>query len=186
MPSIDSMSKQEFADYALTQNITLNVSMTKAEMIADYQKSLGVAEETPAPVVEETPAPVVEETPAPVVEETPAPVVDETVLTEEEASIVEEAVTEVEAAPAEPTAEEIAIAEANVAKLIADAEAVKAEEERIANLPEEEQIEMVQWTVEEAIGILRYALARGKNKKPFEQSDKIYLLINQIEESVKY
>ncbi len=178
MPSIDSMSKQEFADYALTQNITLNISMTKTEMIADYQKSLGVAEETPAPVVDETPAPVVDETPAPIVEETP--------LTEEEAIIVEEAVSEVEAALAEPTAEEIAIAEANVAKLIADAEAVKAEEERIANLPEEEQIEMVQWTVEEAIGILRYALARGKNKKPFEQSDKIYLLINQIEESVKY
>lgn len=121
MSSIDSMSKQEFADYALTQDITLNISMTKAEMIDDYQKSLGVGSEE-APVVE---APVVE-------------------------------------APTTYTPEEIAAAEADVARLFAAAQAMNAEEERIANLPAEEQVELVQWTIEEAIGILRYAVSRGK------------------------
>lgn len=85
-----------------------------------------------------------------------------------------------------PTPEEIAAAESAVAAQIAEAEAIKAEEERIASLSEEEQIELAQWTVEEAIGILRYAVSRGKNKKPYFQEDKIHNLIVQIEEAIQY
>ncbi len=100
--------------------------MTKAEMIADYNASLGVLVEAPV----------------------------------------------VEAPPSADT-------------LFAEAVARNAEEERIAALPVEEQVELVQWTIEEAIGILRYATLRGRNKKPLFQEDKILNLIDEIETSAK-
>lgn len=134
--NLDSMTKQELADYALTLGITLDTSATRAEM--DIAFNTALAELTP------------------------------------------------QEAPVEPTVEEIAAAEAAVAAQIAEAEAVKAEEARIASLSEEEQIELVQWTVDEAIWILRYAISRGKNKKPYFQEDKINNLINQIEVEIQY
>lgn len=70
--------------------------------------------------------------------------------------------------------------------LFAEAQARNAEEARIASLPVDEQVELVQWTVEEAIGILRYAVSRGKDKKPYFQEDKIVSLIDKIEESIQY
>lgn len=122
MPSIDSMSKQEFADYALTQGVTLNISMTKVEMVEDYNKSLNII-----PDITAVDTPVVD---TPVVD-TPAP-------------------------------EVTVVAPPSVDTLFAEAQARNAEEERIAALTADEQVELVQWTVEEAIGILRYAISRGK------------------------
>lgn len=140
------MTKQELADYALTLWVTLNVSMTKAEMIDDYNKSLGIVVDAPVVVASSD---VQEVTP----EVTPEVTVD-----------------------APPSAD----------TLFAEAVARNAEEERIMSLPVEEQVELVQWTIEEAIGILRYAVSRGKKGQRFSQEDKMLLLIDKIEESIQY
>lgn len=147
--NLDSMTKPELADYALTLGITLSTDDTKTQMIEQFTAQNQTAEITP----------------------------DTT--TEPEAPVVV-------ASSSELTDEEKAVAEAEVARLFAEAQARNAEEERIANLPVDEQVELVQWTIEEAIGILRYAVSRGKNKKPFFQEDKINELINKIEESIQY
>lgn len=134
MPTIDSMSKQELADYALTLGVTLSTEDTKAQMIEQFNAQI-----TPEVAPEVAP----------------------------------EVTPEVAAPPSADT-------------LFAEAQARNAEEARIAALPVDEQVELVQWTVEEAIGILRYAVSRGKDKKPFFQEDKILNLINSIEESIQY
>lgn len=50
MASLDSMTKQELADYALTLGITLDTSVTRAEMDIDFNAALAKLPPQEAPV----------------------------------------------------------------------------------------------------------------------------------------
>lgn len=72
----------------------------------------------------------------------------------------------------ETKAEAIKQAEDEVARLFEEAQVQIAEEERIRWLATEEQIELADWTVPEAIGILQYAISKSKhfNKEKLEST----------------